>query len=394
MSRAILVLNAGSSSVKFALFALEKSGATTRVAGGTMERIGQAGTQIACSIGPIKVKETFSAAMDRLAAADAFVAWLERRVLLKHALVATGHRVVHGLARAAPAAISGALLAELTAIVPFAEEHLPLEIALMRAVLAKFPALPHVACFDTAFHASLPRSAALLPIPRRFFELGVRRYGFHGLSYAFLMAELARLDSRAAAAGRIVLCHLGNGASMAAVLDGKCVDTTMSLSPTAGLVMGTRCGDIDPSVVLYMSTRDKKSPAEIQHILTHESGLVGLSGGQTSDMRDLLALRAQGNEPATDAVAVFVHQARKFVAALAASLGGLDTLVFAGGIGENSSVIRSEICASLAFLGVELSAERNDANAARIDSERLPVAVRVIRTNEELTIVGEVQRFL
>jgi len=365
----------------------------SRVAGGTMERIGVGGTQITCSVGPIKVKETFSGALDRLAAAEAFVGWLERRVLLKHVLVASGHRVVHGLARSSPAEISPTLLTELTDIVPFAEEHLPLEIALMRAVLAKFPALPHIACFDTAFHASLPRAASIIPVPRRFFDLGVRRYGFHGLSYAYLMAELARLDPRAAA-GRVLLCHLGNGASMAAVLDGKCVDTTMSFSPTAGLVMGTRCGDIDTAVVLYMAARDKKTPAEIQHILNHDSGLIGVSGGQTSDMRDLLALRAQGNEPASDAVAVFVHQARKFVAALAASLGGLDTLVFAGGIGENSNVIRSEICAPLAFLGVELNAERNDANAARIDSERLAVAVRIIRTNEELTIVNEVQRFL
>lgn len=391
----VLVLNAGSSSIKFALFDLAPAAHQTRVASGVLERIGSPNTRIVYSVGAEKASEAFGencGPMDALAASRAFVSWLERRVLLRQApLVATGHRLVHGLARTASAVIDTALLAELTEIVPFAEEHLPLEIALMRAFLLRFASIRHVACFDTAFHTTMPRVAVILPIPRRFFDLGVRRYGFHGLSYAFLMAELARID---AASGRIVLCHLGNGASMAAVLDGKCVDTTMSFSPTAGLVMGTRCGDIDPAVVLYMATRDKKTPAEIQHILNHDSGLIGISGGQTSDMRDLLALRAQGNEPATDAVAVFVHQARKFVAALAASLGGLDTLVFAGGIGENCGAIRSEICASLVFLGVELSVERNEANAPRIDSERLRVAVHVIRTNEELAVVNEVNRLL
>lgn len=387
-SSCTLVLNGGSSSIKFALYR-----GTTRVAHGQMERIEQPHCRIVCSHDATNAKlvETFESTVYRLRACELMASWIEEHLLAADAslvLTATGHRVVHGFTFTEPMRVDDALLAKLTELIPFAQEHLPLEIALMRTFLRRHADIAHVACFDTAFHQSMPHVATMLPIPRRYFDAGVRRYGFHGLSYTYLMKELASANQ---ASGRIVLCHLGNGASMAAVLDGKCIDTTMSFSPTAGLVMGTRCGDIDPAVVMYMQTNEHKSIDEIRRLLNHDSGMIGISGGLSSDMRDLLRLRdEEASEPARDAVAAFVYNARKFIAALASALGGLDTVVFSGGIGENSNIVRREICSQLGFLGVELDDSLNDANAPRIDSQRKSVAVRIIRTDEERTILDQV----
>jgi acetate kinase len=249
-----------------------------------------------------------------------------------------------------------------------------------------------VACFDTAFHHDLPRVAQLLPIPRRYEAQGVRRYGFHGLSYAFLMGELARLAGAEAAHGRVVLAHLGNGASLAAVRDGTPVDTSMSFTPTAGVPMSTRSGDLDPGLVWYLARTENMSAKQFNEMVNFQSGLLGISE-TSSDMSDLLDREPQ-DVRAADAVALFCYQVKKWIGAFAAALGGLDTLIFAGGIGENASTVRARICEGLEFLGIALEEERNAANAGVISAAAGQVAVRVIRTDEELMIARSVCRVL
>jgi acetate kinase len=246
-----------------------------------------------------------------------------------------------------------------------------------------------MACFDTAFHSTMPRVAKLLPIPRHYTVQGVERYGFHGLSYAYLMEELARIDP-VAAKGRAILAHLGNGASMAAVRHGKSVDTSMGFTPAAGLVMSTRTGDIDPGIVYYLARTRRMTAAQFQQMVNRRSGLLGVSG-TSSDMRDLLAREAR-DVRASEAVNLFCYQAKKWIGSYAAVLGGLDTLVFAGGIGESAPLIRERICDGLGFLGVKLSRQRNAKNAAVISTGASRVTVRVMRTDEELMIARSVSR--
>jgi acetate kinase len=262
----------------------------------------------------------------------------------------------------------------------------------MEAFRQRHPTLPQVACFDTAFHRTMPRIASLLPIPRRYEAAGVRRYGFHGLSYEFLMEELARLGDPAAAKGRVILAHLGNGASLAAVRDSKSIDTSMGFTPTAGLVMSSRSGDLDPGLVSYLARTEQMSAPQFQEMVTHASGLLGVSE-TSSDMRDLLA-RESEDMRAAEAVALFCYQAKKWIGSFAAALGGLDTLVFAGGIGENAPLIRERICDKLGFLGIELNEVRNAKNASLISTDSSRVAVRVIRTDEELMIARSTMRVL
>jgi acetate kinase len=238
----------------------------------------------------------------------------------------------------------------------------------------------------------MPRVASLLPIPRRYEAAGVRRYGFHGLSYEFLMQELARLGDPAATSGRVILAHLGNGASLAAVRDGNSIDTSMGFTPTAGLPMSTRSGDLDPGLVNYLACTEQMSAAKFQQMVNHESGLLGVSE-ISSDLRDLLVQEA-GDVRAAEAVALFCYQAKKWIGAFAAALGGLDTLVFAGGIGENAPLIRERICAGLDFLGIALDPTRNTQNAPLISPDTDGVKVRVIRTDEELMIARSVCRVL
>jgi acetate kinase len=244
--------------------------------------------------------------------------------------------------------------------------------------------VPQVVCFDTAFHRSMPAVATRLPIPRRYSAQGVQRYGFHGLSYTFLMQELARLGDPAAAQGRIILAHLGGGASLAAVLDGKCIDTSMGFTPTAGLVMGTRSGDLDPGLMSYLALAEKMTAAQFQTMVNHESGLLGISE-TSSDVRDLLDREANDSR-AREAIAIFCYQAKKWIGSFAAALGGVDTLVFAGGIGENSAPVRRRICEGLEFLGMKIDESRNLRNAALISNEAGAVAIRVIHTDEESVI--------
>jgi acetate kinase len=379
----LLAINAGSSSIRFALFA---NGTTLRrILEGRLEGIGLAESTLKVDGDNPGDRESRRVdAPNHSAAVDVLMGWFEEH-RERVAFSAVGHRVVHGGPRlSAPQRITEDVLDALQALSPFAPKHLPEEILLARAFQRRFPSLPQVACFDTAFHHDLPRVARLLPIPRRFEAQGVRKYGFHGLSYTFLMSELARLDGQAALKGRVVFAHLGNGASLAAVRDGKPMDTSMSFTPTSGVPMGTRSGDLDPGLLTYLLRDQKLSAAQLDAIVNSESGLLGMSE-TSSDMRELLKLEVRDIR-AAEAVAVFCYQIKKWIGAFAAALGGLDTLVFAGGIGENSPVVRSRICEGLSFLGIQLDRVRNATNEPVISALAGPTVVRVIKTDEERTI--------
>jgi acetate kinase len=331
-------------------------------------------------------------APDHTAAVGALMDWIEERGG-SDALTAVGHRVVHGGPKySEPQRINAEMVEELHRLSPFDPEHLPEEILLTEAFHRRFPDLPQVACFDTGFHHDLPRVAQLLPIPRRYEAQGVRRYGFHGLSYAFLIGELARLAGTEAAQGRVILAHLGNGASLAAVRDGKSMDTSMSFTPTAGVPMSTRSGDLDPGLIWYLARTEKMSTKQFHEMVNFQSGLLGVSE-TSSDMRDLLDCETR-DVRAAEAIALFCYQVKKWIGAFAAALGGLDTLVFAGGIGENAPTVRTRICDGLGFLGIELDQKRNVANAGVISSETSRIPVRVIRTDEEWVIANMVCRVL
>jgi acetate kinase len=330
-------------------------------------------------------------ASDHKSAAIFLMDWLEQRHGFE-SVQAVGHRVVHGMQHTAPELVTQELLGELHRISPCDPDHLPAEIELIETFHQSRPKLPQVACFDTAFHRTMPRVAKLLPIPRCYDAKGVQRYGFHGLSYAYLMEELARLGDPAATTGRVILAHLGNGASMAAVRGGKSIDTSMSFTPTAGLVMSTRSGDLDPSLFPYFARTEQMTAKQFSVMVNHNSGLLGVSE-TSSDMRDLLAWEGHDIR-AAEAVALFCYQAKKWIGAFAAALGGVDTLVFAGGIGENAPLVRGRICDGLGFLGIELSDSRNAETAGVISTDASRATVRVIRTDEDLMIARSVCRTL
>jgi acetate kinase len=340
--------------------------------------------------GKVEVLRQLTSAIDHPAAVGFLLGWLEAQPIFA-SLKAVGHRIVHGMKHSEPARVTLKLLAELRRITAYDPDHLPREIALIEAFRKRHPKVPQVACFDTTFHRTMPRVAKLLPIPRRYIAKGVERYGFHGLSYCYLMEELGRVDPTAAK-GRVILAHLGSGASLAAVRHGKSMDTSMGFTPTSGLVMSTRTGDIDPGLGYYLARTEHMTAAHFQQMVNHESGLLGISGS-SSDLRDLLA-RERTDKRAADAVDLFCYQARKWIGSFAAALGGLDTLVFSAGTGENSPVIRSRICHGLDFLGIELSHPLNARNAPLISADTGRVKVRVIPTNEELMIARSVIRFL
>lgn len=362
MAGQILTLNGGSSGIKAASFAAEQ---------------------------PLRMR--LSKTFARTAGA-ALMAWMEEHEK-DGGLIAAGHRVVHGGPNYhEPQRVTPELLEELRRLTPLDPQHLPEEISLMEALHRRFPQLPQVACFDTAFHHDLPRVARLLPIPRKYEAQGVRRYGFHGLSYEFLMGELIRTESEIAARGRIILAHLGNGASLAAVRDGKPVDTSMGFTPAAGVPMGTRSGDLDPGLAGHLARTEGMDAKQFDELVYFKSGLLGVSE-TSSDMRDLL--RREAEDPrAADAIALFCYQLRKWIGAFAAALGGLDTLIFSGGIGENAAAVRARICAGLGFLGIDLDQPRNEGHAAVISVDGARVTVRVMRTNEELVIARAACRLL
>jgi acetate kinase len=383
----ILTVNAGSSTIKFAIFSGTELQTLLR---GKVDRIGLPGTTLFYS--DLTTGRQSSRAMeagDRRSAGAFLVDWLEKRGCLA-GISAIGNRVVFGMDFSEPQIVSETLLGRLREFVIYDPDHLPCEIELIETIAAAHPEIPQLVCFDTMFHRSLPAVARLLPIPRRYAQQGVVRYGFHGLSYAFLMEELARIAGAPAARGRVILAHLGSGASLTAARNGESVDTTMSFTPAAGIPMATRPGDLDPGVIAYLLRKERLSPAQCNNLVNHESGLLGLS--ETSgDIRDLLE-REPEDSRAAEAVSVFCYAIRKSIGALAAALGGLDTVVFAGGIGENAAVIRSRVCCDLGFLGIEIDDQANESNTARISAKTSRVAVFVIKTNEELMIARSVAK--
>ena len=378
MTEAVLTLNAGSSSLKVALF--PASGDQPMVTG------------LVDSIGPtaaLKLKNERGEAiapapgdMSTHAGAMQTVVATLRRAYPDLDLVAIGHRVVHGGDRhTAPALIDAAELLALEALSPFAPLHQPHNLAGIRAAMESFPGVPQVACFDTAFHRNHPWVNDTFALPRSFYDEGVRRYGFHGLSYDYVSGELARTAPQLAE-GRVVIAHLGNGASMCALQDGRSMASTMGFSALDGLPMGTRSGQLDPGVLLYLMDQRGMSAAEISDLLYKRSGLLGLSG-LSNDMRKL---EAAGTPDAAQAIDYFVFRAQREVGAMAAALGGIDALVFCGGIGENSRLIRARICERLDWMGIEIDHQRNAANDRVISSEMARTTVMIIPTNEELVI--------
>ena len=385
----ILTINGGSSSIKFALY---QAGSMERGFFGKVDRIGLSDAKLSSSdpSGSRRASRGI-AAPDLPSAANSLIDWLETQEGFE-SVEAVGHRVVHGMKHMEPEKVTRELLDELHGMEVYDPDHLPGELKLIEAFQQRHPKLSQVACFDTAFHRTMPRVAKMLPIPRRFEAKGVQRYGFHGLSYAYLMEELARVAGAKSAQGRVILAHLGNGASLAAVRDGKCIDTSMAFTPTAGLPMSTRTGDLDPGLAPFFERTEGMNAKKFYAMVNHESGLLGISE-TSSDMRDLLSREAQDIR-AAEAVALFCYSAKKWVGAYAAALGGLETLVFAGGIGENAPPVRARICEGLGFLGLRLDEARNTAQAPVISTGDSQVAVRVIRTDEELMIARSVARLL
>jgi acetate kinase len=362
--RSLLVINSGSSSLKFALFRFEPE--PTLLRRGTLDR--HDGSAVPAVLSSI--------------ASDTD----------ERPLAAIAHRVVHGgPSHHRPAVVTASLVDDLKRLVPLAPTHLPESIALIEACHRLLPALPQVVCFDTAFYAELPPQARRLPIPKVFDDRGVRRYGFHGLAFAFLLDELQRLAS-AEAGGRVILAHLGNGSSLTAVKSGRPIDTTMGLTPIGGIVMSTRTGDIDPGVITHLMRETHASADDLERLLSRESGLLAISG-RSGDVRELRA-RESEDDDCRLALAVFCYEIRKRIGAFAAALEGLDALVFSGGIGEHASSIRERICAGLEFVGVAVDPERNAANAPVISGDDSRVRVRVIAANEELAIARDAYRLL
>ncbi len=377
MEQTILCLNGGSSSLKFAVYRLSGAG-EERIFSGAVEAIGEPVGKAWLRSGDKALLEETGNFPDHTAAIKKMFAALREQGVEK--LAAAGHRIVHGGPKfTAPQRIDARLKEALKELIPFAPLHLPSQVAMIEAVEAHFPDLPQVACFDTAFHSGMPEVAQRFALPQKLWEQGIRRYGFHGLSYEYVVSKLGReLGTRA------IIAHLGNGASMVALKDGLPMDTSMGLTPTGGFMMGTRSGDLDPGVLIHL-LKAGYSADRLEELVDHGSGLLGVSG-QTSDMKTLLE-KSQTDKAAGLAVEMFTYQVRKFIGAYAAVLNGLDTLVFTGGIGERAAEIRVKICLGLEYLGIELDTETNSRNAGVISLPASRCTVRVIQTDEDLMIV-------
>ena len=383
--RHILCLNSGSSSIKFAFFALGAAG-EEKLAEGAAERIGQ-------SVGRLWLRRGEDRAIDRQLALPqqqealkaVFTALAEVQCAIPDGV---GHRIVSGGPHhQAHCLVDNQVLSDLRASLGFAPLHLPAEIAAIEAVHAVWPNIPQVACFDTAFHQSIPEIAARLPLPRNLWHEGIRKYGFHGLSYEYIVGRLPNRGT-----GKTIIAHLGNGASMAAVQNGQCRDTTMGLTPTGGLVMGTRSGDLDPGVLLYLMEEKGYNAGQPERLLNHLSGLLGISAC-SGDMQTLLKLRSD-DAHAAQAIEIFAYSARKAIGGLMAVLGGLDQLVFTGGIGEHAAAIRWAICSPLAELGLKMDPVANEGCGPCISVPHSPVEILVIPTNEDLMIARHCHRLL
>jgi acetate kinase len=375
----VLVINSGSSSLKFGLY-VQRGGEEQAVLDGLADGIGR-------DSGKLELKDAQSQVLRsesvRFASEDEALShaarWLAELSELKP--VAIGHRVVHGGPHlVAHQLITPVVLGELQSCVHFAPVHIPTALRLITAAEKAYPQLPQFACFDTAFHTTIPEVGSRFALPRPLFDEGIHRYGFHGLSYESIVYQLgAELPSRT------VIAHLGNGASLAAVNEGRSVDTSMGLTPTGGIPMATRSGDLDPGVLLYLLRVKKMNADSLEHMLNRESGLTGISAGK-SDMRDLESAAAGGDQKTQIAIEIFGAGIRKMVAAYSAVLGGLDMLVFSGGIGEHSAPVRSNVCNGLGFLGVSIDDAGNQANASTLSTKGSKVDVRIVPSQEDLQI--------
>jgi acetate kinase len=386
----VLAINGGSSSIKFSIYKIEEK--PVQLFSGEIENIGLENTRLHITNGIINQKTIQNIeAADYTVAANFLMDWLEKQEEFI-SVKAIGHRIVQGMKHSKPELLSPELLDEFKKISAYDPDHLPGEIKLIEVFRNRHPKLTQIACFDTSFHTSMPPLAKLLSIPRRYNSMGIQRYGFHGLSYAYLIEELRRIRGNEMAKSRIILAHLGNGASLAAVKGGKSVDTSMGFTPSSGLPMGTRTGDLDPGVAWYLLQNEKLTPKQFSHLINHESGLLGVSE-KSSDMRELLKT-ANSSQPSAnnckEAIELFCYQTKKWIGSFAAVLGGIDTLVFSGGIGENAAEVRTQICSGLQFLGIELDENKNGKNESIISTEISNVCVRVIKTNEELMIARAV----
>ncbi|WP_083250700.1 acetate/propionate family kinase [Acidihalobacter aeolianus] len=370
-----LCVNAGSSSLKLALYRIADDGTEIRLGEASASEIGR----------PEAALEVKGHTENRPLADhhEAFPVLVQ--ALNPSRVDALGHRVVHGGGLDRPALVTAELLDRLDAVTPLAPLHNPPALAAIRSALRHFPHSPQVACFDTAFHATLPEVAHTLPLPQRYREAGLRRYGFHGLSYEYV---LRKLGSRAL--GRLVIAHLGNGASLSAVLHGRCVDTSMGFTPSGGIMMGTRSGDLDPGVMLYLARTEGLDPTALEHVIDRESGLLGVSG-HSANMATLLA---DDTPDSRLAVSLFAYHVRKTIGAYAAVLGGLDRLVFTGGIGEHAAAVRWRVCRGLEYLGIELDTLANDTHAERISTPTARCAVEVVATDEDAMIARHVHETL
>jgi len=377
----ILTINGGSSSIKFAIYKLGKS--SEKLYSGQLNRIGLPGMSFNLNGEKFPCK-----ANDYDSAISCVITWLEEQTNIR--ITAIGHRVVHGMQHTEPCLITADLLKDLKQIISYDPDHLPTEIKLIEAFRERHPEIKQFACFDTAFHQTMPRVAKLLPIPRRFEKVGIHRYGFHGLSYQYLIKELKKIAGKKAASGRVIMAHLGNGASLAATYKGKSIDTSMGFTPAGGIPMSSRSGDLDPGVAWIMMKTENLSPKQFNNLVNHESGLIGIS--ETSgDMSDLLKQEAT-DERSAEAVNLFCYQVKKWIGSFAAALGGVDTLIFSGGIGENSPEIRARICKGLDFLDINLNKKQNNKNASLISKGK--TSVYVIATNEELMIAEIVNKII
>lgn len=382
----VLAINVGSSSLKVSRYRLDDGERLELTATG--ERIGQSGSRVSITAAD------GSSLLDRSEPLPdyqvAFATLLDAIRSSSHGndLLAVGHRIVHGgRSYSAPQPITDAVVADLRGLIPLDPDHLPQAIAVLAAARDALPDIPHIACFDTAFHATMPPVARRYPLPRAYADEGIVRYGFHGLSYESIVQTLRE---RGPLPARLIVAHLGSGASMTAIRDGQSVETTMGFTPTGGLMMGTRTGDIDPGVILYLLRQQRLDVNAVSNLVTRQAGLLGVSG-RSSDVRDLLG-RLPEDADATAAVELFCYSARKAIGALAVVLGGLDELIFTGGIGEHAAPVRIGICSGLEFLGIRIDPDRNSDSAPTISPNDAAVPVRVIRTDENRMIAGHTRR--
>ncbi len=386
----ILTVNAGSSSIKFDLFETED---LKKLFEATVKNIGSPSANIVITNTSNSDKISHEVtAPDHAAAAEILANWLNQQAS-PDTVTAIGHRIVHGGPKYfEPCVINDELVTNLRNLTLFDPEHLPIEVQLIETFQKLIPGAKQVACFDTAFHHNLPNVARLLPIPRRYEAQGLRRYGFHGLSYSYTLQELRRLAGQEVADGRIIIAHLGSGASLAAVHHGQSIDTTMGLTPTSGVPMSTRSGDLDPGLALYLAESEHMDARQFNNLVNFQSGLLGISE-TSADMKELLDREAEDNR-AKDAIDMFCYQVKKSIGGLAAALGGLDALVFTGGIGEDAPKIRARICDGLQFLGIQLNEPQNLTNANIISADSGKIEVRIIHANEALVIAQNVKQIV